>query len=424
MIAFVLLSLLFLLIVGMPIGMSMFVVAMVYFYLEGIPIQLVIQQSFSGADKFVLTAIPLFMFAGKVMNAGGITTRILAFCNYVVGRIVGGLAQVNILSSMIFAGMSGCAITDTAGLGSVLIPAMKKEGYSPEYSAAVTASSAVAGPIIPPSVPMIVTAAIASVSVGKLFVGAAIPGLLYGLGLMIVAYIMARKANYPCRAPMTVQEGWKTFKESIWGLLAPVIIIGGITSGVFTPTEAAAIAVVYALIVSVFIYREVDFKELAQMCHEAVISTSTIMFVVAMAAVYSYILTRERITEQVANFLFGLTGNAMVLEAIIVLAALLIGCFLSTTPAIMLFVPVVAPLVLSLPIDPIHFYVLVTAAFCLGTLTPPVGLNLYLSADLAQTSVEKVFRALYPFLLVMVVVLGLCILFPPLITWLPNMMYR
>lgn len=422
MISFLLLSLVFFIMIGVPIGISMFVVAALYFVVQGIPPQVIIQQAFSGSDSFVLTAIPLFLLAGKIMNTGGLTRRIVAFCKFLVGKMIGGLAQVNIIASMIFAGMSGCAITDAASIGSVLIPAMKKEGYSAPFSAAVTASASVAGPIIPPSVPMIITAAIASQSVGKLFIGAIIPGILYGLGLMVVVYIKARKANYPREERVSLREGWKSFRESFWGLLAPVIIVGGILSGVFTPTEAAGIAVVYALFVCIFIYKEVSFKELIQMCHDAVISTGTIMFVVSMAAVYSYILTRERIAHQVADFLFGITTNPMALEAIIVATALFIGCFLSTTPAIMLFIPVVVPLVIKTPgIDPVHFYVLVTAAFCLGTVTPPVGLTIYLAADMAKTTIEKLLGELLPFLLVMVVVLTLAILFPPIISYLPSL---
>ncbi|WP_158738088.1 TRAP transporter large permease [Alteribacillus sp. YIM 98480] len=416
-------SLLFaLIILGFPIAISLLLVSLVYFTLNGIPMSVVTQQMLNGASSFILVAVPLYIFAGQLMNLGGITNRIVNFCNALLGRIRGGLAQVNIFASMIFSGISGEAVADTAGLGSVMVPSMKKLGYPKEFSAAVTAGSAVAGPIIPPSIPMVICASLAGVSVGKMFLGGAVPGILFIISAMVFTYILSVKNKFPVADKTSKSVLLKSFKDAFWALLAPVIIVGSLVMGVVTPTEAGVIAVVYVFFIGFFVYKELRIKDIFEHAWQTIVTTGAIMFILSLANVYTYLLTREQVAEVLANSLFSLTQNTIFLYLIVLFVALIVGAFLSTTAGLLLLIPILGPIVSQTGMDPIHFYVLVTIALCVGTLTPPVGINLYLSAQIAEASPEKVFYQMIPYILILFLIILIAIFIPEIVLWLPNKM--
>jgi tripartite ATP-independent transporter DctM subunit len=410
-------------IVGIPISVSLLLVSLVYFSLNDIPTGVIVQQMLNGSSSFVLVAVPLFIFAGQLMNNGGVTRRIIRFCNALLGGIRGGLAQVNIFSSMIFAGISGEAVADTAGLGSVLIPSMKKQGYSKEFSAAVTAGSAVAGPIIPPSIPMVIAASLAGVSVGQMFLGGAIPGILFIICAMIFTYFLAVRKNMPRGERTNLKELRDSFVDAFWALLAPVIIIGSLVMGIVTPTEAGVVAVVYIFIIGFFVYKELSLKDIVSQAWYTTLTTGAIMFILALANVYIYLLTRERVADVLAEYLFGITNNTTILILLVVLGSLIVGAFLSTTAGLLLMIPTLGPLVSQTGMDPIHFYVLVTIALCIGTLTPPVGINLYLASQIAEAKPERVFLHTLPYIIILLLIVIVSIFIPEIILWLPRMQF-
>ncbi len=423
MVLLLILGLLILMLTGLPIAICLLIVGVFYVILQNLPLMIVAQFMTEGAMLYVLIAIPLYLFAAALMNEAGMSHRIIHLCNTLIGHVRGGLALVNVLASMIFAGMSGEAVADTAGMGSILIPAMEKEGYDTEFSAAVTVSSAVIGPIIPPSVPMIICAALASTSVGRMFAGGMIPGILFGVFLMVLCYVMSIRRKYPIRPRASRQEVWIAFKDSILGLLTVVIILGGIFTGIFTPIEAAGIAVAYAFFVGWIIYRTLDLKKLPAIALDVARTTGVIMFIIALAKFYNFILTREQIPQQVVSFLMGLTSNPVLILVIITIGLFILGCFLSTTPALMLVVPVLLPLVSQANYDLVHFFVVITLALLLGTLTPPVGINLYLVQTISNVRTMPLLKELIPFYLVLVSVILLAIFIPWIVTAPGNWIY-
>jgi tripartite ATP-independent transporter DctM subunit len=412
MVGYLILGLFLAMLLGLPIAVAMLVVGLGYLIWQDLPMMLIAQFMTEGAMIYVLIAIPLYLFAAALMNDAGMSHRIIRLCNAVVGHFRGGLALVNVLASMIFAGMSGEAVADTAGVGTILIPAMESEGYDREFASAITVSSAVIGPIIPPSVPMILCAALASTSVGRMFLGGMIPGILFGLLLMALAYAISIRRKYPTHPRTSVADLWHAFKESILGLFTIVIILGGIFTGIFTPIEAAGIAVAYAFIVGWLVYRTLPLKRLPVIALNVARTTGVIMFIIALAKFYNFILTRERIPQQVIEFLLGLSSNPVIILLIVTLGLFIVGCFLSTTPALMLVVPVLLPLVSEAGYNLVHFFVVVTLALLLGTLTPPVGINLYLVSSISGVPMLKLLKELYPFYLVLIFVILLTLFVP------------
>jgi tripartite ATP-independent transporter DctM subunit len=416
MVLLLILGLFILMLTGLPIGICMLILGLIYVLTQSLPLMLVAQFMTEGAMLYVLIAIPLYLFAAALMNEAGMSHRIIRLCNTMIGHIRGGLALVNVLASMIFAGMSGEAVADTAGMGSILIPAMERDGYDKEFSAAVTVSSAVIGPIIPPSVPMIICAALASTSVGRMFAGGMIPGILFGVFLMALCYAISIRRNYPIRPRASKRELWAAFKDSILGLLTVVIILGGIFAGIFTPIEAAGVAVAYAFLVGWLIYRTLDLRKLPTIALDVAKNTGIIMFIIALAKFYNFILTREQIPQKVVSFLMGLTSDPVLILVVIVLGLFVLGCFLSTTPALMLVVPVLLPLVSQADFDLVHFFVVVTLALLLGTLTPPVGINLYLVQTISGVGTMRLLKELIPFYLVLIAVIFLALFVPWIVT--------
>ncbi len=410
-----------------PIAVSMGLTSIAYFALLGIPMETVIQKALGGVNSFEMTAIPLFMLAGELMNTGGVSTRLIKFATAFLGHLRGGVGMATVLACMIFGGASGSTLAEIAAIGPITIPAMVKQGYKRNFAAAIVGVSSELGPIIPPSIVMVITASLAQVSTGKMLLSGLGPGVLIGLGLMLVVYVISVINGYP--KDKQAKASWRTrlteTREGIWALLMPVILIGGMVSGIFTPTEAAGVAVLYGLLVGGFIYRELELKSLYGIFYRTVVSCAGILFVVAMANLYGYMLTRERIGVFVANVLVNVSSDSTVVVLLLLLVALIpLGMLLSSTPVVMLIVPVLVPLSKQLGADPVQFFSVVTLASLIGTLTPPVAISLYLTSRIAETKPDETFKAMLPLVGVLYAVIILSIFIPGITTWIPNLAYK
>lgn len=409
---------------GIGIAFSLGLSSLLYFVtqMSGVDLQLIPQKMFAAVDSTALTAIPLFILAGELMNRGGITGRIIRFASSLVGHIRGGLSYVTVVASMFFGGVTGSAIADTAAVGSVMIPAMASKGYRRDFCAALVAAAGSIGPIIPPSIPMILYGSIVNVSIGKMFLGGYVPGVIIGLALMAIAYIYAVREGHPAEERKGSKEILKAFFDSILALIAPLIMIGGIILGVVTPTEAGLLGVVYALVVAVFIYRVLDVRELPRMLADTAITSGVVLLVFATASVFGWILAFERIPQLLAEAIVSVSTVPGVVLTLILAVILVLGMFLDGPAIIIIMTPVLYPVIVRLGIDPVFFGVLLAIDICIGTLTPPVGVCLYVSSSVAQVSFEKTSRAIIPFVLVMTGILFLLAFVPQLVMWLPNLL--
>lgn len=378
------------------------------------------QRMIAGVDQFVLLTVPLFILAGNLMNAGSITDKIIRFCQVLVGRFRGGLAMVNVLSSMLFAGVSGSATADSAALGSVLVPGMKKAGYDEEYAAALTSVSSVIGPIIPPSIQMIVFAVLSGTSVAGLFLAGIVPGLLIGVGLMLHAVWVAHKRNYPREKSSSKSEIYHAAMGAWPALMLPVIILGGILSGVFTPTEAAAVASLYSLFISAVVYRSLTWKSLVGVLYNTSVISSVILLVVSMASIISFVFSIEQIPEQVAQAMLSFSDNKYVILAMITFGLLILGALMEPIGALILVVPVLLEIGDVIGLDPLHLGVIVVMNLVIGLATPPIGLCLFIVCSIAKLPIEKVAKASLPMLGICLLVLVLITLVPDLVLFLPR----
>ena len=411
-------------ILGMPVAFSIGVTSLLYLLFNDMVAVTVAQRMIAGIDKFTFLAVPFFILAGNLMNTGGITRRLFGFATSLVGFIPGGLGHANVIASIIFAGMSGAAIADAGGLGTIEIKAMTDEGYDREFSAAVTAASSTIGPIIPPSIPMIIYAAFGGVSVGKLFLAGAVPGLAMGLALMVMIYIISVRRGYPINARPSLRGIWVSFREAFLPLLTPGIILGGIMGGIFTPTEAAVVAAAYALILGMFIYREISWKELNQVILKTAATTTIVLFIVSTASVYGWLLAREQVPQAAARLLFSISTDPYLIMLILLGFLMIVGCFMETTASLIILVPIMAPMVNKLGIDPVLFGVVMVFALMLGLITPPVGVVLYLIADIAEIPFERTVAATAPFLIPLFLVLLVVAFIPEVALWLPNLLMK
>ncbi len=406
MLTFCILFLLFLLFIGSPIAYSIgLFTAMVFFFVSDVPLKVVPQMMTSAVNSFPLMAIPFFMLAGALMNTGGITRRVFDFANCLVGHITGGLGHVNVVASMLFAGMSGSAVADAAGLGTVEIKAMTDYGYERDFSAGITAASATIGPVIPPSIIFIIYGVMAEVSIGALFLAGFVPGILMGLSLMVRIYFIARRKNYPVSPKPSLLNVITSFKAAFLPLLTPVIIIGGILTGAFTPTEAAVVAVIYALFLGCVVYREITFKSLWKTIHTVGIQTASIMIVTATATVLGWLITRSRIPQMVAENMLAFTDNPYLILLFLNILLLINGCLMEVIAALVILTPILVPMIKMVGIDPVHFGVVMTLNLMIGLLTPPMGMGLYTVQKVAGISFERVAKAAFPFLLPLIIVL-------------------
>lgn len=408
---------------GIPVAFCLALTSLIVLVIIGdVPLYLIPQRMFTGMDSFPLMAVPFFILAGELMNSAGITHRIIRFSNALVGHIRGGLAHVNIVASMFFAGISGSAVADTAALGSILIPAMEKDGYPKTFSAAVTAASSIIGPIIPPSIPIVIFALVGSVSVGGLFLAGVVPGVLVGLGLMAVSYIIAHKHNYGSKRPIvSLREFGSSLVAGIIPLLMPLIIMGGILTGIFTPTEAASVAVAYSFFVGFFVLRTLWLRDLPGIFYRAMVTTSVILFIMGCANIFSWILGTQMIPQRVALGITSLTSNPWVFLLLINVLLLVVGCFLEGLAAIIIISPIILPMAMHMGIDPLHFGIIVVMNLMIGLITPPLGLCLFVCCTVANLDLGKLVRVMAPFIFVEVIALLIVTYFPQIVLFIPHL---
>ncbi len=411
--------------IGVPIVFVMLFAPALSFVLNDQTMYLTIlpQRVFSGINQFPVLAVPLFMLAGEVMNQGEITGSLVRFANSVLGHIRGGLAHVNILSSILFAGLTGSAVADTSALGGIFFPAMEKEGFTPRFSAAVTAASSIIGPIIPPSLIMILYAFVMEVSVAAMFAGGFIPGLLMGGALMFTTAILSRKKNFPKREKRApIKEIGTNFKSAFLPMLTPVIILGGILAGIFTPTEAAGVAVFYALGLTMLVTRTLKPKELPDVFFRAAKSAASVLLVVGAAVAFGWIATVTRLPHMMGAWVAGLDMPVWAVFFFVNCVLLLVGMFLDAAPAILIMGPILGPVMINLGVDPVHFAVVMCVIVTVGLTTPPMGVVLFLAASMTKTKVEVLSKELAPFLLTHLVVIFIVTYVPELVLWLPRLM--
>ena len=416
-------SFLGLLILKVPISFTLAISSFLTAFSLGIPPMVVVQKMCDVLDNFSLMAIPFFILAGQIMAESGIARRLVDFSQILVGRMRGGLAVVNIVASMLFGGMSGSSVADTASIGSILIPEMVKKGYDRDYSIAVTVTSSTQGLIIPPSHNAIIYAyAAGGLSIAKLFVAGAIPGVMIGLALLIPAYYIAVKKNYPVGERVPLKKAMRTVKESILGLLTIVIIIGGVLSGVFTATESSAIAVVYAFLIAYFYYREMKLKDFWRIVIRSVRTIAAVMFLIASASAFGWFLAYLKIPDAIASAVLSVSSNKYVILLLINVILLLLGMIMDMAPLILITTPIFLPIAQKVGVDPIHFGIIMLMNLGIGLCTPPVGNTLFVGCIVGEMKMEDVVKALWPFYIAMVAVLFLVTYVPFFAMWLPSLL--
>ncbi|WP_136068965.1 TRAP transporter large permease [Modicisalibacter radicis] len=411
-----------LLLVGIPIAFSLGIASLTYLLIEGISLTIIPQRMYGGIDSFVLLCIPGFVLAGNLMNVGNITDHIVRFSNALMGHIRGGLGLANVGGSMIFGGISGTAVADAASIGSVMIPGMARAGYDKPFAAAVTAASSTVGPIIPPSVPMIIAGSLSGVSVGRMFLAGAIPGLLLGLAMMITVYILAVKRGYPKERRATFRELVTEGRSAFWALLMTFIILYGIIGGFFTPTEASIVASLYAFVIGMFIYKGITWRNLPKIVVDTVLTSGSLMILVGLANLFGWILTSQQIPQMIADQILGFSENPLVVILILNLILLVVGTFMETIAALIILFPALLGVATGVGMDPVHFALMAVLNLMIGLTTPPLGVCLFIVAGIGKLPMLKVARAIVPFLICNLVVLLLVAYIPALSLWLPNLL--
>ena len=408
---------------GFPVVFAILIPSIVYIAWEGIPLATIAQRVLYSMDSFPLVAVPVFIFVGNLMNSAGITEKLFHFADVLVGRLYGGLAQVNIVASLIFSGVSGAALADVGGLGRIEIKAMKDRGFSLPFSAAVTGASAIVGPIFPPSIPLIIYASITSISALQLLVAGIIPALICVAMLMIATAIIAVKTELPRAAHWPTPRGlWNAFWPAAPALLAPVVLVGGMLSGSFTPTEASAICVIYVICVGIFYYRDMNWGFVRDAAIATVRGTAAILIIVAAASMFGWILAVEQVPQEFAGWFRDISTNPLVLLLIVNAIFFIAGMFVDSTTATLLLVPIVAPPLVAIGVDPIHLGIVIVFNLMIGTITPPFGLSLFLLSSMTGVSMVQLLRAMLPFYPPLLITLAILTLFPALVLYIPQML--
>ncbi|MCI8423056.1 MAG: TRAP transporter large permease [Lawsonibacter sp.] len=407
-----------LLIIGVPISISIGASAILGCISLNYPLVVIGQKMVSGVDSFLLIAVPLFILAGNLMNAGKITEKLFDTAKELVGWIPGGLAHANVVASIIFAGMSGSAVADAGGLGAIEMEAMKTNGYDEDFSGAVTAASSVIGPIFPPSIPLIIYGSVASVSVDKLFMGGVVPGVLMGVLLMIMIFIFAVVRKYE-RHPFNFMKLIRQFLYSIPALVTPLIILAGFTVGWFTPTEASSIAVIYSLLIALLVYRTLDFKVFLKCLKDSATSSANTLFIIGTSTLFTYVMAMEGISRQFSGFILGISDTPAVILLVINILLLVLGMIMEPGAILTLMLPVLLPIAQSLNLDLVHFGVMVVLNLMIGQVTPPFGVCLFVISDVNKIKLERLYKGILPFLVPLVATLLLVTYVPSLVTWLP-----
>ncbi|MEW6105348.1 MAG: TRAP transporter large permease [Bacillota bacterium] len=414
-----------LLLLGVPIGFVLGIAALFALVQMDLPalMNMVPQRFFAGLDMFTLMAMPFFILAGEIMNKTGITRRLVAFANVLVGHLRGGLAHANILASVFFAGMTGAAVSDTAAIGTMLIPAMVEDGYDKDFSAAVTAASSIIGPTIPPSNMMVIYGSVMGVSIAGLFAAGFLPGVLLAAILMIFAGIMSAKRGYPKKERMaTLREILFGFKDAIVALLMPVIILGGILSGVFTPTEAAAVAVAYAAFVGFFVFRSLKLSDIPSMLASTARTTGVVFLIIATASIMGWVLTKERVPEMIASSFLAITQSKFGILLLVNILMLIVGMFMDIAAALIILGPILHPLAVSVGVNPVHFGIIMVLSLNIALMTPPVGACLFVACSISKLTLEQLSKAIWPFIVAEVIVLFLVTFFADIPLLLPRLL--
>lgn len=408
---------------GVPIAVSLGITAVLTFVFlgEGQILIMLAQRMYSSTTAFTLLAIPFFILTGHIMNAGGVTQRIFDFARACVGHIWGGLGQVNVVASMIFSGMSGAAVADAAGLGLIEIKAMTDNGYDRKFSAAITAASSTIGPVIPPSIPFVIYGSLTGVSVGKLFIAGFTPGVLMGLAMMVAVFFISRRRNYPRSKKASLKELIVSFRMAFLSLGTVVLIVGGIIGGIFTPTEASVAASLYALFLTMVVYRELKIKDLPDVFWRALMDSIRVLFIIAAAGFFSWLLIYYKIPEGIILSLTAVSTNRFVLLAIIIGILLVLGCFLEGIAVLVITVPVFIPLINQFGVDQVQFGVIMILSSMIGLLTPPVGMSLYAVSSVSGVSIGEITKELWPYLLGIFLVLLVVTFIPGVSLWLVNL---
>ena len=405
---------------GFPIYIALGIGTLAALNMAGMPALVLPQKLFAGMNSSSLLAIPFFILAGNIMSRS-ITVKLIDIANAIIGWIRGSVAVVTVLASALFGAISGSGVATASAIGGITIPAMQREGYPSEFSTAIASISSILGPIIPPSITLIVYASITNVSVSQLFMGSVIPGILQAGSLIVYALVYGKRKNLPAHEKQTPKQIGHAFKEGIWALLMPIIILGGIFGGIFTPTEAAAVAVVYALIISLTVYRDMKLSELPQVFVEASVSTATIMMMVGLSKASSYVVVTSGLPQQLLDVFTSITSNRIVILLLLNLLFLIIGMLMEANAAIIMMTPILTPLLTAFNIDALQFGIVMSFNLCIGLVTPPVGLCLLICNQIAKTRLMKALKAMMPMLLISVIVLMLITYIPALTTWLPSM---
>ena len=416
-------SFLVLMTMGIPIAFSMVISSLIALVYSATPLFVIVQSMITSVDSFSLMASPFFMIAGELMDSGGISRRLVRFARACVGSITGGLGMTCVLASAIFAGISGSASADTAAIGTIMMPSMIKNGYPKGYAASLQACAGALGPIIPPSLVMIIYGTITGLSIGELFMAGAIPGVLIAIGLMVVNYFVARKLGIKGEGEFRLKELAVSFVDSIWALLAPFIVVGGILGGVFTATEAGVILAVYSFIVGLFVYKEYRIRDLPRIIKKAAATTSMIMIIVACASVFGWILASQQFPKLAANFLLSLSDNRHMIMFLVVVFLFIVGCFVETIAAAIILIPILSAVGTQFGFDPIHFATVIAICLILGGITPPVGVLLFITQAIAKISMKEVLKYLLPFATVPWVVVLVLAYVPEMATFLPALMF-
>lgn len=413
-----------LMLIGVPVAVALGLASLAFVASNGMPPMIVLANMVNGINSFPLIAVPFFILAGSLMNSAGITTRIFAFARATVGWMHGGLGHVNVGASVIFAGMSGAAVADAGGLGNIEIKAMRDAGYDPDFAVGITAASSTIGPIIPPSLPLVIYGVIADTSIGQLFTAGIVPGFLMAVSLMLMVAWYARKRGYPRDQRFLISRFGNTLLHALMPLMTPIIIIGGIMFGIFTPTEAAIAAVAYSLFLGLFVYRTLNWRKVLRISMDTVETTAAVMLIVAASTIFAWILTANQVAEHFSQLMLSVTDNKVALLLIITLIVLVVGLFMETIAAITILTPVLLPVAISLGMDPVHFGIVMILNLMIGLLTPPVGMVLYVLSKVAHVSFERCVIATAPFLIPLLVVLMMLTFIPELSMWLPTLLYR
>ncbi|MEW6662502.1 MAG: TRAP transporter large permease [Bacillota bacterium] len=414
------------LIAGIPIAVCIGLSALLTLAIAtNVPLVVVAQRMYAAVDSFPMMAIPYFIVAGALMERGGISRRLINLASSLVGSLPGGLGQVTVLTSMFFAAISGSGPATTAAIGSIMIPAMERHNYSRSFATALQATAGALGPLIPPSILFITFGVATGESVGALFLSGAIPGILVGLSLMVTVFIIAKRNGYVGTGHRSsLKDIWINVKNASWALLMPIIILGGIYGGIFTPTEAAVVSAVYGLIVGMFIYRELKLQDLAGIFLKSAVTSSMVMYVIATASAFSWILSIAQIPSQIANFMIGIAPSPVLLLLLLNIFLLFVGCFIELNAAIVILAPLLMPVMIKMGVHPIHFGTIMVTNLCLGLVTPPLGVNLYVASGISKLRLEDVSKAIIPFIGAAIVVLLIITYIPSISLYLPKVLGR